>query len=94
MRVGTRIFSIVGGLGFVGDLFRVFEQWRLGGQGLRLLRRLRRPEEALGRLKSWWNLVGGLRGKGRQRGRVLFLLNKVGRRGGGSGGMLGLPVLA
>lgn len=43
IRVGMRIFSIVGDLGFVGGLFRVFGQWQLEGQGLRLPHMLRRP---------------------------------------------------
>lgn len=43
IRVGIRIFSIVGGLGFVGGQFRGCGQWLLTGQGLRLLHRLKMP---------------------------------------------------
>lgn len=42
MRVGTRIFSIGGGLGFVDDQFRGFEQLLLGGLDLHWPRRLKR----------------------------------------------------
>jgi len=41
MRVGMRIFSIVGGLGFVAGQFRECGQWLLTGQGLHLLHRLK-----------------------------------------------------
>ena len=46
--VGRRTFSIVGGLGFVGGLFRVFGRWLRGVLVLRWLHMLRRLEEALG----------------------------------------------
>lgn len=51
--VGTRIFSIVGGLGFEVGRCRGFGRWRLAGQGLRLLHRLRMPKGVWGPLRSW-----------------------------------------
>lgn len=44
MRVGRRIFSIVGGLGSVDGRSRGFGRSLLVGQGLRLLHRLRKRE--------------------------------------------------
>lgn len=59
MRVGIRIFSIVGGLGFEGGRSREYGRLQLVGQGLHLLHRLRMPGGALVRLRSGWCLVEG-----------------------------------
>lgn len=52
IRVGIKIFSIVGDLGFGGGQIRGFEQWLLVGRGQRLLRRLKMLIEAWGRLRN------------------------------------------
>lgn len=52
MRVGIRIFSIVGGLGFGDDRSRGSGRWPLVGQVLRLLRRLKMQVKAWGRARS------------------------------------------
>lgn len=64
IRVGIRIFSIVAGSGFGGGLSRVFVQQRLEGQDLRLLHKLRRPEEAWGPRRSLSSLIVGFRETG------------------------------
>lgn len=64
INVGMRIFSIVGGLGFVSGQFRGCEPWLLVVRAQRLLRRLRMPRGVLERLRSLWNLVEGFREKG------------------------------
>lgn len=61
MSVGIKIFNIVGGLGFGGDLSRGCGQWQLGGQGPHLLRRLRMLAGVLGLLSRRWLLIGGIR---------------------------------
>lgn len=52
MVVGMRIFSIVGGLSFAGDLSRGYGLWPPLGRDRLLLRRLRRREEVRVRMRS------------------------------------------
>lgn len=63
--VGMRIFSIVGGLGFVSGQCRGFGRWQPVMRALHLPRMLRMLGGAWGRLRSWWSLVGGFTGRGR-----------------------------
>lgn len=52
MRVGSKIFNIVGGLGFVDGRNRGFVQLRRGGLGLHLLHKLKKLGGEGGRLRS------------------------------------------
>lgn len=49
---GIRIFSIVGDLGFSGDLYHVFELWLRVGLDLHLLRRRRKLVLIKGRMNN------------------------------------------
>jgi len=93
IRVGIRIFNIVGGLGFLGGRNHGYGRLLLAVLGPRLLHKLRMQEGIWGRLKSCWRLVVRITRKGQRRGRALFLLGRGGRRGGGPGEMLGLLTL-
>lgn len=64
IRVGRRIFSIVGDLGFLGGPCRGFGRWLLARLILRWLHMLRRQEEVSGQRKSLLSLVEGPRGRG------------------------------
>lgn len=52
MRVGSKIFNIVGGLSFVNGQSRGYEQLLRGVQGLHLLHRLKMLKGGGGRLRS------------------------------------------
>ena len=61
MRVGIKIFSIVGGLGFEGGLSHVCGLWLPVRQALRLPRKLRKPEEVWGLQIGLWSPVAGFK---------------------------------
>ena len=89
-KVGIRIFSIVGGLGFLSGQIRGSVRWRRGGRGLRLLHRLKRPEGSWVRAKSLKSLVGGIIKRGQCRVKVSFL---QGTRGPKEGAFVEMPGL-
>ena len=70
-KVGIRTFNIVKGLGFLSDRIRESVRWQQGGQGLHLLRRLRRLGGLWVPMRKLWSLVREIRGRGRCKAKVL-----------------------
>lgn len=89
MVVGIRIFSIVGGLGFVGDLIRGYGLWRLLKLVLHQLRMLRMLEGVMVRLKNWWRIFAGFMLKVRGIGLILCFQDIRVQIEGGLGRMQG-----
>nr|WP_246010480.1 hypothetical protein [Bacillus yapensis] len=63
--VGIKIFSIVGGLDFGGDLCRVYAWQQQGGPSPLRLHMPRMLVAVLGRWRRRWILVEVIRGRGR-----------------------------